>query len=114
MNDLKNEIVALQNYYSRIFKGVNRCVKISILFKSLKEFDRLQMTEGKDKDALDVVLEVLCDNQLNVAKMVMETCEIAMEDPTLRSHLLGHAKELNPQYTAYSMLPEAVKDLLKD
>ena len=72
-----------------------------------------RLREAEDKASREPIAKELMNNPLikNLFKFAFER---AMEDPTTRDDLVKHVKELDPQSTAYLMIPEAVKDLLKD
>ena len=79
---------------------------IITLFESLKKINRLYMAGVEVTHEL-FIRELWGDQ-------VKSIFERAMEDPTQRDGLVKLVKGLDPQSTAYSLLPEAVKDLLKD
>ena len=83
-------------------------IHICELFKGM---NRLYMTKdevSRELIAKELLLNGPIKNLLNLA------CERAMVDPTERDELVKFVKGLDPQSTEYSMLPEAVKNLLKD
>ena len=81
------------------------------LIKLFRSINRLQVAE--DEALREPIIKELMNNPL-IKTLFKLAFEKAVEDPTTRDDLVKRVKGLDPQSIAYSMVPEAVKDFLKD
>ena len=75
---------------------------LTTFFESIKKLLRPEMTGG------ELTPRVILDD------LVKLLCKLEMEDPTQRDEFVKFVKGLDLQSIEYSLLPEDVKDLLKD
>ena len=81
------------------------------LFELFRSINRLQVAE--DGASRELIIKELMNHPW-IKTLFKLAFKKAMEDPTTRDDLVKRAKGLDPQSIAYSMIPEAVKDFLKD
>ena len=83
------------------------------LFELFRIVNRLNKLATEDEALREPIIKELMNHPW-IKTLFKLAFEKAMEDPTIRDDLVKRVKGLDPQSIAYLMIPEAVKNSLKD